>query len=123
MTEPSELSGSLNRALSGLHRLFLNEGFTESVTIRESLDDYKKQNDTVAAFVLDCCEFNPEAEIKRTELYISYVKYCEDGNYDPTTRNKCYDRIRIYPQVGEKKKDGIDYFTGIGLNLKWKSGS
>jgi len=115
MTEPSELSGLLNRALSGLHRLFENEGFTESVTIRESLDDYKKQNDTVAAFINDYCELRQDLEIERKALYDSYVSYCKKEGYEAIGRIACYNKVRAYPQVGEKKEPKTRCFTGIGI--------
>jgi putative DNA primase/helicase len=115
MTEPSELSGLLNRALKGLHRLFESEGFTESVTIRESLDNYKKQNDTVAAFINDYCELRQDLEIERTALYDSYVSYCKKEGYEAISRIACYNKVRAYPQVGEKKEPKTRCFTGIGI--------
>jgi putative DNA primase/helicase len=118
MTEPSELSGLLNRALSGLHRLFQNEGFTESVTIIESLDDYKKQNDTVAAFINDCCVFDANSEIERGELFAAYQKYCENDGYKEISRIACYNRVRAYTQIGERKESKGRYFTGILVKMQ-----
>jgi len=113
MIEPSELAGLLNRALKGLHRLFSNEGFTESETIKESLEYYKKQNDTVAAFVADCCEFGEVFEIERTKIYSTYTIYCQNEGFEAVSRIACYNRIRTNTQVGEKIKNGVNYFTGI----------
>jgi len=113
MTEPSELSGLLNRALRGLHRLFNNEGFTESVTVKSSLDDYKRQNDTVAAFISDCCFFDINATIERGELYTAYTKYCEEEKYKTIGRNEYYNKVRAYSQVTEKGDGKKRYFVGI----------
>jgi P4 family phage/plasmid primase-like protien len=116
MTEPDELSGLLNRALRGLHRLFNNEEFTESATIKASLDDYKKQNDTVAAFVNDCCVFDVNAETERGELFTAYQRYCESEGYKEISRIACYNRIRAHSQISEKREmQGKRYFTGIKI--------
>lgn len=121
LTQPNELSGLLNRALAGLNRLFENQDFTDSGTVKDAVENYQKQNDPVTAFVIDDCEFVPETEVKRTGLYIAYAKYCVDSKYDAVSRNTFYDRIRMYSQVGEKRSMGIDYFTGIRLKEKQNS--
>ena len=113
LTEPAELSGLLNRALNGLHRLFSNEGFTESETIKASLDDYKKQNDTITAFVNDHCIFDSNAAIERGELYTAYDAYCKAEGYQAINRHTCYRKIRAYSQVAEKGDGKKRYFTGI----------
>lgn len=118
LTEPSELSGLLNRALKGLHGLFSNEGFTESATVKASLDDYKKQNDTIAAFINDCCAFDANAETERGELFTAYQKYCENEGYKEISRIACYNRIRAYTQVGERKEAKARYFTGIVIGTQ-----
>ena len=118
MTEPSELSGLLNRALKGLHRLFSNEEFTESATVKASLDDYKKQNDTIAAFINDCCAFDANAETERGELFTAYQKYCKSEGYEEVSRIACYNRIRAYTQVGERKEAKARYFTGIVIGIQ-----
>lgn len=115
ITKPDELSGLLNMALVGLNRLFENQDFTESETVKDAVENYQKQNDPVAAFVIDCCDFVPEAEVKRTELYVAYTKYCKDCGYDSVPRNTFYDHIRTYTQVSEKIKTGANYFTEIRL--------
>jgi P4 family phage/plasmid primase-like protien len=113
MIEPKELSGLLNHALKGLNRLFEQEEFSESTTIKASLEDYKKQNDTVAAFVNDCCIFDSNVSVERGELYTAYSQYCEDEGYKAISRHACYGRIRAYSQVAEKGDGKKRYFTGI----------
>ena len=113
MIEPKELSGLLNHALKGLNRLFEQEEFSASTTIKASLEDYKKQNDTVAAFVNDCCIFDSNVEVERGELYTAYSQYCEDEGYKAISRHACYGRIRAYSQVAEKGDGKKRYFTGI----------
>jgi len=115
LTRPNELSGLLNRALKGLNRLFENETFTERKTVKEALEDYKRRNDTVKAFIDDCCQFNLEAKIERGEVYTAYTQYCQDEGFKAISRRACYDRIRAYPQVGEMREPQNRYFTGISV--------
>ena len=116
LIQPNELSGLLNRALTGLNCLFENQDFTESETVKDAVIDYQKQNDSVAAFVTDCCEFDSNAEITRKELHTAYTQYCNNSGYEETVnRNAFYERIRTYIQVSEKKITGVDYFAGIRL--------
>jgi putative DNA primase/helicase len=115
LTQPNELSGLLNRALAGLNRLFENQDFTASETVKDAVEDYKKQNDTVAAFVADCCEFGEGLEVERTKIYDAYTTYCQNEGFEAASRIACYNRIRAYPQVGEKKEPNARYFTGIRI--------
>lgn len=115
LTQPGELSGLLNRALRGLKRIFENESFTESETVKNALEDYRRQNDTVVAFASERCEFVPEGEIGRKELYAAYVNYCENEGFRAASRNACYNRVRAYPHVGEKKGEDDRCFTGVRL--------
>lgn len=114
MTQPCELSGLLNRALRGLRRLIENKGFTESETARGALEEYRRQNDTVMAFISDCCELVTNAEVERTELYGAYVEYCSAEGLTPVSRNVCYSSIRAQG-TGERSSCGRRYFTGIGI--------
>ncbi len=115
LTQPGELSGLLNRALKGLNCLFENKDFSEGETVRNAIDDYKRQNDSVAAFITDCCIFNPQEVVERGELYTAYSQYCKSENFNIENRRACYDRVRIYPRVGEKGDGKKRYFTGIGI--------
>ena len=115
LTQPNELAGLLNRALAGLNRLFENQGFSDSATVSDAMEDYKKQNDTVAAFVADCCEFNQDAKTERTSLYDAYTTYCENEGFEAISRRACYDRIRAYAQVNEQRESDARYFFGIWI--------
>ncbi len=116
LTTLDELSGLLNRALNGLKRLYRDGHFSENRTTESALEDYEKQNDNVVSFVSDCCEIIQGTRIERTELYAAYEEYCRSEGFNPTSRQKCYKRIRSYQQVGEVMGSmGIHYFTGIQL--------
>jgi putative DNA primase/helicase len=115
LSRPNELSGLLNRALLGLTRLFDKKVFSESTTVQEALEEYKRQNDTVAAFVSESCEFDPNSKIERGALYTAYTKYCASAGFPAVSNIACYAQVRAYPQVGEEKTPKARYFTGIKI--------
>ncbi len=115
LTEPSELSGLLNRALSGLNRLFTNEDFTNSATVEDALKDYRRQNNTIGAFLEERCVLDPLLSIERIKIFDIYEGWCEDAGYGSETRKNLYGKIRRLPQVTERKSSGIISFEGIGI--------
>jgi putative DNA primase/helicase len=118
LTQQNEFSGLLRRGLRGLTRLFENEAFTESKTVKEALDEYKRQNDTVCAFISECCEFDPNAKVDRSDLYAAYEKYCASVDFTVVSRIECYSKIRKYPQVGETGDGKKRYFTGVRVGAE-----
>jgi putative DNA primase/helicase len=71
LATPGELSGIFNRALQGLHRLFENGEFTTPAAVREALEEYRRQNDSVMVFLEECTERFPTATVSRKEFYAS----------------------------------------------------
>ena len=78
LTTPDEISGIFNRALWGLKRLFTREQFTEPESVRQALAQYKIENDTVAAFVSECCREWEDGFISKDDFYHTYALWCED---------------------------------------------
>ena len=117
LKQPDELSGLLNHALVGLKRLFENDGFTESESVRKMLEEYKKRNDTIAAFITDCCDLTDlGADTERQILYDNYSSHCNNSGYSRTGRNEFYERIRTMSPIAEVEiTDGRWYFRGIKI--------
>jgi phage/plasmid-associated DNA primase len=72
-----ELSGILNRALEGLHRLHTNQAFTVPKVVQDALDAYKRENNTVASFAAECLAENPLGHITKKWLYKQYRSWCQ----------------------------------------------
>jgi len=103
--------------LKGLNRLFSQKEFSTSESTQAELNDYKKRNDTVDAFIIDRCKFETDAEIERKELFSEYCKYCNQQGYKKIeNRNTCYDRIRAYQEIQEGQRHGGErIFIGIAV--------
>lgn len=114
LTSKWELSGLLNRALAGLRRLMANGAFTESETVQQALVDYKKSNDTVMAFCLECVEKVEDGRIERTKLYDSYVGFCHNEGFNtPASRQAVYTKMRALGISEIKDDKGVRWFNGI----------
>jgi putative DNA primase/helicase len=67
-------------AIIGLKRLIQNNyQFSETSKTLGEVNQYKIQNNSVLAFVEDCCKLDPEAESSRKEMYAAYQLYCEEN--------------------------------------------
>jgi putative DNA primase/helicase len=77
----TELDGIFLWALEGLDRLCQNDEFTQPTIGKEMIRDYQRANNTIVAFVEDCCELDPEASTEKQDLYMAYKQYCADYGY------------------------------------------
>lgn len=98
LTTPRELSGLLNRALSGLHRLMDNDNgcFSEPAAVRAAMAEYQSQNDSVVAWVAECVEvgdtgMNPASSY----LYQSYTKWCNGSGMRAVSSTRFSDRLSV----------------------------
>ena len=102
-----ELSGVFNWALAGLERLLRKERFTESATMQEQADAYRKNADSVALFI-------EEEEYEKTTdggtslqfMYADYDQFCRDNGYRAVALRKMSERLRASGFEVVKKKTG-----------------
>ncbi len=77
----NELAGVFNWLVEGLKRLLETEKFTESDIVKQTLETYKQESDSVACFVAEN-SYKPSATeyISLKNLYADYRTFCvEDG--------------------------------------------
>ena len=95
MTTPGELSGFLNRALSGLKRLKSNKSFTETEIISQALSNFKIRNDNLAYFLSEQAFITGEDKdyIETGKLYGLYYEFCKATSSNAIAPNKFKDRL------------------------------
>lgn len=71
--------------------------------------------DTIAVFIDERCEFDPEGRAERKVLYKAYEDYYEGRGLSVLNRIAFYSRIREHPDVDEKREGSEHYFTGMRL--------
>lgn len=122
ITTKEELSGILNWAIEGYHRLRENGwNFTNTVTLDSTREDYKLKSDPVWAFCQDWIDEESQAfEIKEV-LYNTFKQYCKLKDIPLITKDKFFKTLPTKVNVssdyrtieGQGRKHA---FVGIKLN-------
>jgi putative DNA primase/helicase len=75
----NELAGVFNWIIDGLKRLLKTEKFTESELVKETLETYKRESDSVACFVGEN-SYKPSLSnyVLLKTLYVEYRAFCLD---------------------------------------------
>jgi putative DNA primase/helicase len=101
----TELPGVFNWVLCGLKRLLHNRKFTESSIVRDQIEEYQRESDSVAMF-LEERGFQPSTETYRTvsEFYDDYKQFCQSDGYRALSKKNCLKRCRATGYFVEKKR-------------------
>ena len=76
ITIPEEMSGFLNMAIKGLHRLLKNKRFSYTIGCVEVKNKWIRKADSFMAFCMDCIEGDYETKITKKEIRKRYKEYC-----------------------------------------------
>ena len=112
----------------GLQRLFVLAVMGLQALIAGSMDfpapessqalmaDYRVQNDSVVAFIQECCEVHEERWVDRAVWYERYSQWCRESNRQPVGRSKGYKRLmNVAGIIQGKDAEGTRLLKGIGL--------
>jgi len=91
----TELSGVFNHVLRGLERLLSQGRFSASKIVTETINDYKRESNSVQLF-LDDDNWKPSLtkKVRRDEIYGQYTRYCDTNNYPPVNSVNFGKRLR-----------------------------
>jgi putative DNA primase/helicase len=112
----AEGSGILNWMIAGL-RDWRSGGLQEPAIVRDQVDAYRAESDTVGQFLDECCVAQADARVRPAALYNAYVKWCEGRKERPKT-------LTIFGQTiqergfEKRKSDGYPTYIGIGLKAE-----
>ncbi len=83
-------------ALVGLHRLWKQDGFTESEETQELLMGYKRLNNPVLCFVEERCEIGTDETYyaEKTPLYKAYKNYCKRNGYTQLNKENFFRELK-----------------------------
>jgi putative DNA primase/helicase len=125
----AQLSGILNWALEGLHRLAVNNNFTRIASADDAVVAMRDLASPVVAFVRDRCEIGPDKEVGVDALYNIYRTWAEDnGDVKKSKHTFGRDLRAAVPSVSVTRPRGKDakgstddvdtrprVYAGIGL--------
>lgn len=72
-----ELPGVLAWAIEGA-RAWLRDGLCPPLQVLAATDAYHGEQDTIGAFLDDCCQLGQELHVKASSLYEEFAKWCTD---------------------------------------------
>jgi putative DNA primase/helicase len=93
--------------LDGLRRLLANGRFTDSEAVRQQINIYKRQSDSVRLF-LDEYEYIADSDryTALKDLYREYKAFCSEDNYRPVNSRNFKKRLEGYGLHAEKRNIG-----------------
>jgi putative DNA primase/helicase len=100
----SELAGVFNWIIDGLKRLLKMEKFTQSEIVKQTLESYKRESDSVICFVEE------QPEIVGLSLKIAYADYRNfsiDCGLKPLGRNNFAKRLQTHGFLLETMRNGV----------------
>ena len=103
----NELPGVFNWVLDGLRRLIRNKKFTPSEVVKEQVERYKKESDSVAMFI-DEFGYAPGVSeyVTLKGLYSEYKTFAVDDGYRQLSMRKFSDSLRASGFEIVKTRDG-----------------
>lgn len=125
ITSDEEMSGFLNEAIIGLHRLIINKKFSYTKGTKEVKDRWIRKSDSFMAFCLDNLEEDYDSKISKRELRSKYKNYCKthkvSGAGDKAIKANLQENFGVseeYSIIGESIKQencwtGIKFKVGI----------
>lgn len=115
LTTRDELEGLLVLAIAGLRRLMARGRFELPASVQRARLSYRERLDTVAGFVGEECQLEPNAWTQRSALYRSYRAWATDGGRLPVSAATFNEHMRagFGEKVVETKRVGIMGWAGI----------
>ena len=106
----NELPGVFNWVLEGLNRLLKQRKFTDSDIVRQQVEEYKRESDSVAMF-LDEMQYVPsiQSTVFVSELYTEYKNFCLSDGYRALGKKNFTKRLRALNFVITKQRGYVVY--------------
>lgn len=97
-----------------------NYVFTIPADSEEFLKSFKLRGNVVNAFVEDCCELSPKAQVYNKELYAAYKDYCIKNGLELLSKHNLYVLLSGIPNVlmTRRRVNGENRWRHIGIKLK-----
>lgn len=117
----NELPGIFFWAIEGLKRLRKNKyQFSPCKACDEALEQYKHSLNPVASFFEESFITGQSGSIRKSEIYLTFVQYCNDNSYEVLQCQKFWKFLKSHfvdkgYSFRTKKVKGYDYIEGIQI--------
>lgn len=109
---PNSQSAILNWLLEG-YRLIQSEGLRIPDSVKEAIEEYRKESDKVARFTEECLEKIDGAEVRTSAVYKAYTQWCEDNGCRPENSAKFNQALSSFATLERKRPKGGGNATTI----------
>ena len=114
-----ELPGILIWALKGLKEYHII-GLQPPEAVKAATDAYRRENDSLAAFVVECCEVQKLATCKNLDLFNAYLDFCRMGGEEAVSQKKFSEDLISVKGVKKTRDRSLGMiWHGIQLSKKW----
>jgi putative DNA primase/helicase len=114
-----ELPGILIWALRGLeeyHRI----GLQPPEAVKAATDAYRRENDSLTAFISECCEVQKLAICKNSDLFREYLNFCGMDGYEPISQMKFSMELSSLAGVRKTRDRSLGViWHGVQLSKNW----
>lgn len=109
----TELAGVFNWIIDGLKRLLKTEKFTESQIVKDTLETYKRESDSVACFIAEN-SYKPVSNdyTLLKDLYANYRAFCLEDGASPLKKLNFKRRLESNGFQIMQMNDGIRVYLG-----------
>lgn len=120
LTTAAELSGLLNYAIEALPGLRTRGAFAETSATAKAADRFRVDSDSVAGFLGDVCELDPDARTPKPRLFDAYRAWCGESNRKPLGKQKFNRRVEaLRPMLdADAVFQGTRCWGGIRLEVE-----
>jgi Predicted ATPase len=109
-----ESPGILNWALEGLkewHKI----GSKPPTLVLVATEEYRKESDSIGAFIGACCQITPAAACSNKDLRHEYTKFCGENDFDIERQNEFSLYLKRMEGIRWKKSGRGVIWHGIEL--------
>jgi len=93
--------------------------------VKAATEEYRQEQDRLAGFFADCCEFGPYYSVTVADLYSAYVEWCEREGEEPLKKRSFGERLRDQGITQKKQTGGTRFWAGIRLKknsgVEWQT--
>ena len=115
-----ELPGILNWALDGLAE-YLKIGLKTPPAVKLATAKYREENDSLEAFITECCDVDKLNVCKNSDLYSQYLSFCAMSGLKALSPHKFTPELNAREGIkSTKSKHGVNWL-GIALKPDWCS--
>ena len=118
----AEAPGILNWMLDGFSWYYEKKALPYCPLVTEHTEEYRQEMDTIGQFITDCCDSNPEFDVRSTVLYEAYSKWCKFSGLGAFSHPKFSLELKRKGILSERKALGV-IFLGIDLNDDARGGN